>query len=116
MTDWIVTGIIGIVSVFITVAALLKRTFVFKEDCKNMRRACAEMQEKVEALHEKDLEMRDQTIDRLEEKFEEFKHEVKTELASTRKELRGDICAVKGMVQAILTKMNIASVEVEKER
>jgi len=99
MTDWIVTGALGIVSLFITIATLLKRTFVFKEECKNMRQA-------TEALHTKDLKLRDQMIETLERKFEEFRKDVKAEMTATRDELREEMCSIKGLVQTILTKMD----------
>lgn len=106
MTDWVVTGALGIISLFITIAALLKRTFVFKEECRNMRQACADMQEKTEALHTKDLEMRDQMIEMLERKFEQFRKDIKTEMAATRDELREEMSGVKGILQTILAKVD----------
>jgi len=99
MTDWVVTGALGIVSLFITFITLLKRTFVFKEECRNMRQA-------TEALHTKDLKLRDQMIEMLEQKFEEFRKDIKAEMATTRDELREEMSGVKGILQTILAKVD----------
>ena len=105
-----------LVGLFVSIATAMRRTFVFKEECANHRRECSRIQRKVEELHGKDLEMRDQTIKGLEEKIEAVRVELKDDIATTKTELREDICNIKGMLKAMLTKMNITTADVRNER
>ena len=97
-------AVLTIVIIVISVTAALRRNFVFRTECSKARDDCIELRKKDAELQKKDLEMRDKAIERLEKKLDD-----------THKELKGEICHVKRMVRAILTKMNISEVEVSKE-
>ena len=110
--EWAFGILITLVIGFVTIAMALKKTFVFRDEYKNHKETCRKILKKNDEIHERDLEMRDQAITRLEQKIDSIRVELKEEIASTKSEFRENFYHVKNMLQAVLTKMNISDAEV----
>ena len=105
--QWFLGIALTIVTITISIATALKKTFLFRsefesfkenhaEKCRKLREGCMELHKKDMEIQQKDLEMRDAAIERLEQKFDVLFEETK----SMRKEMKEDINCLKSLIEA----------------
>jgi len=106
---WVIGTLLTFIGITLGVITALKRTFLlrsefslYKEDredaCKKYREGCERLHKKDAEIQQKDLEMRDAAISRLEQKTDQLFEELKR----MRSEFREDFCGLKKFIETQL--------------